>query len=134
MLFRSLKTGAILASGVWVVASGQRNDAGLADARIAQLERQVADLASRVPADPANAASGSDLANRLQRLEAEIAAAPVPDPASASRIAAIETQLKTLGATVGALGQRGESTAAANASALSEIGRASCRERVSYHV
>jgi hypothetical protein len=111
--------GAILTLGVlWVVASGtgQGNEASLADARIAQLERQVADLAGHAPADRA---TGNDLANRLQQLEAHMA--PVPDPALASRIAALESQLKSLGETVGALRQRTETTAAANAAALSEL-------------
>jgi hypothetical protein len=113
--------GAILILGVvWVVASGtgRGNDASLADARIAQLERQVADLAAHAPADRA---TGNDLANRVQQLEARVAAAPAPDPALASRVAAIDTQLKSLAETVGALRQRSESTAAANAAALSEL-------------
>jgi hypothetical protein len=115
--------GAILTLGiVWVVALGTRqgNEASLADARIAQLERQLADLAGHVRADPADSAPARDLANRLQQLEAGQAAA-VPDPALASRIAAIEAQLKSLGETVGALGQRSASVAAANAAALNEL-------------
>ncbi len=124
--------GAIVTLGVvWVVAlgAGQGNDSGAAAARIAQLERQVADLAGHAPADAANAASSGDLANRLQKLEAQMAQIaqllaaprPAPDPALANRIAAIETQLKSLSETVGALGQRSESAAAANAAALSEL-------------
>jgi hypothetical protein len=121
--------GVILTLGIaWVVASsiGSGNDAGATDTRIAQLERQVADLAGRANASAANSASGSDLANRLQKLEAQIgqmstARPPAADPALANRIAAAETQLKSLNETVGALRQRGDSNAAANAAALSEL-------------
>jgi hypothetical protein len=115
--------GAILTLGIaWVVATGtgQGGDSSAAEARIAQLERQVADLAGRAPADAANSASGSDVANRLQKLEAQVARAPSPDPA---RIAAIESQLKSLNEMVASLAQRGDSTAAANAAALSELTR-----------
>jgi hypothetical protein len=116
--------GALVTLGVvWVVTLGadRGGDSRAAEARIAQLERQVADLAGRAPAD----ASGSDLANRLQKLEAQAvkvaAPSPAADPAQANRIAALEAQLKSLGETVGALGLRSESTAAANAAALSEL-------------
>jgi hypothetical protein len=111
--------GAILTLGIaWVLAFGshQGNDSTAADARIAQLERQVADLAGR-------ASPNGDLGNRVQRLETQVATAPsrVADPAEASRIAALEAQLKTLGNKLDTLGQRGESAAAANAAALTEL-------------
>jgi hypothetical protein len=116
--------GAVLALGVvWVVSTGS-NDARVAEARVAQLERQVADLTVQAPADAANAATASDLANRLQKLEAQqaqLAAAPVADPALANRIAVAETQLKSLDQTVAALRQGSESAAAANAAALNEL-------------
>jgi hypothetical protein len=113
--------GAILTLGiVWVVAlgMGQGNDSSRADGRIAQLERQVADLAARAGANAASSASAVDLANRLQRLEAQVgqvsaARSPAAEPASANRIAAIESQLQSLSETVGTLGQRGEGNAAA---------------------
>src|SRR5260370_33757786 len=91
------------------------------------MERQVAALAGRAPADAANSEAAGDLASRLQKLEAQMAqmvaaaSRPAPDPALASRIAAIEAQLKSLGETVGSLGQRSDSTAAANAAPLSEL-------------
>jgi hypothetical protein len=93
-------SGAILTLGiVWVVTSGtgQGGDPSAAEARIAQLERQVADLAGR---DATNSPSGSALADR---------------------IAVLETQQKSLGATVDSLGKRSDSAAAANAAALSEL-------------
>jgi hypothetical protein len=116
--------GAILTLGiVWVVAwgSGQGSESSAAEARVVQLERQVADLAGRAPADAANPAPGGDLANRLQKLEAQVGQMPAPDLALAERIAAMETQLKSLSATVDSLARRSDSAAAANAAALSEL-------------
>ncbi|HEY6258859.1 MAG TPA: hypothetical protein VIY51_24040, partial [Xanthobacteraceae bacterium] len=88
------------------------------EARIAQLEREVAGATS------ANSASSGDLAGRLQKLEAQAGAtrAPASDPALASRIAAVETRMKSLGETADTLGRRSETTAAANAAALRELG------------
>jgi hypothetical protein len=120
--------GALVALGIvgvvaWATDRGSELDA--AAARIAQLERQVADLAGRAPAEAANAARARDLADRLQKLEAQTtaqaAAAPRPDPALAGRTAAAEAQLKSLGETLGALAQRSDRAAAANAAALSEL-------------
>jgi hypothetical protein len=112
---------------VWVVALA-RSDSGRTEIRMAQLEQQVADLAGRAPTIAANSAAAGDLANRLQKLEGQVAqatqaaqAARAPDPALANRISALETQLKSLGETVGTLGQRGETSAAANAAALNEL-------------
>jgi hypothetical protein len=127
---------------VWVVAlaTSWGNDSGTLDARIGQLEQQVADLAGRAPGGAANSASIDDLASRLRRLEvraaqaaqgaqavqgaqtAQGAAGPqAAEPALANRIAALETQLKSLSATVGTLGERNESNAAANAAVLNEL-------------
>jgi hypothetical protein len=125
--------GAILALGVawgveWGIGTG--NDASDTAARIAQLERQVADLAGQVRADAASSAATGDLADRLQKVEAQQARTaqqpaappqPAPDPALGNRIAAMETQLKSFAETVGALGQRRDRSAAANAAALSEL-------------
>jgi hypothetical protein len=108
---------------VLALTAGQGGDPSATQARIDQLERQVA---GRAVADAQNGAAAGDLASRLQKLEAQLgqlqaAPRPVPDPALPSRIAALETQLKSAGDTLRALGQRDESTAAANASALSEL-------------
>jgi hypothetical protein len=107
----------ILTLGVgWMLASGASKESAAADVRIARLEREVADLAP----------SADDLASRLKRLEAEVAKVPpaprpLADPALSNRIAALEGQLKSLGETVGALGQRSDSAAAANVAGLSDI-------------
>jgi hypothetical protein len=118
--------GALLTLGiVWVVLtlSAGPGDPGAAEARIAQLERQVADLAGRAPAATA---STTDLASRLQKLEGQVgqlaaAPRPLPDPALPNRIAALETQLKSANDMLSSLGQRSESSAAANAAALSDL-------------
>jgi hypothetical protein len=120
--------GAILTLGiVWLVVGAGGNDSNATEARIAQLERQAADLSSRTSTAVADSASASALANRLQKLEAQVAQAtqatqvaaraPVSDPAQANRIAALEAQLKSLNETV----RRNDSTAAANTVALSEL-------------
>jgi hypothetical protein len=112
--------GAILTLGiVWVVVAlgvGQGNDSSAADARIGQLERQVADLAARAGPNAASAVSTGDLASRLQKLESQVGQMAAA-PALANRIAAVEAQLKSLTDTAGVLGRRGES----NAAALSEL-------------
>jgi len=129
--------GAILALGIaGLVALGARqgDDSSAVEARMAQLERQVADLAGRARADAAASAS-DDLANRLQKLEAQVAQAaaapPAPDSALANRLAAMETQLKSLDEALGTLGQRSESRAAANAAALNELGQKLARSDAS---
>jgi hypothetical protein len=123
---------ALMLAIVWVVVAltaGQGADPSATEARIAQLERQVAGHAG---ADAQNAASAGDLANRLQKLEAQLgrqdqvlpaAPRPAPDPALPNRIAALETQLISLNDMLSALGARSDSTAAANAAALSELGQ-----------
>jgi hypothetical protein len=120
--------GALLALGIagvvaWATDRGSELDA--AAARIAQLERQVADLAARAPSDAVDAARARELADRMQKVEAQTAAQaaapPRPDPALAGRIVATETQLKSLGETLGALAQRSDRAATANAAALSEL-------------
>jgi hypothetical protein len=116
--------GAILTLGIaWMAWGNGGSDSGATEARIAQLERRLADVSVRAPAGATNTAADSDLANRLQKLEARVEAMPrpAPDPGLANRVAAIETQLKSLGETVGALGQRSDRAAAANAAALSEL-------------
>ena len=87
--------GALLTLGVvWIVlaVTDRGSDLAAADARIAQLEQQVAGAAS------ANSASSGDVAARLQKLEAELAAAHTrasQDPL-ADRVAALEGELKSL--------------------------------------
>jgi hypothetical protein len=111
---------------VWValaLSARPGDDASAAEARMAQLERQVADLAGHALAQAANA---SDLANRLQKIESQLGQAlaaprPAPDPALPNRIATLESQLKSLSDTLSALGQRSDSSAAANAAALGDL-------------
>ncbi len=113
--------GAVLTLGaVWIVllTTDRSSELAAADARIATLERTVAGAAST------NSAASDDLASRLQKLETQAAAprAPATDPALANRIAGLEAQLKAVGEASEALGRRADSTAAANATALRELG------------
>jgi hypothetical protein len=113
--------GAVLIlSIVWLVllVSGGGNDPAVLDARMAQLEQKVTDLARRPPPPNINSAV-NDLAGRLQQLESEIAAvrAPASDPALANRTAAIEAQLKSLSDTAAEARRRAD----ANAAALSDL-------------
>jgi hypothetical protein len=124
--------GAVLAAvlltfGIaWVAMSGSGGDTEVTQARIAQLERQVADLTGRLPAQAADSTSAGDLAGRLQKLEAAVAKLPASataatEPAPGNRVAALESQLKSLGESLAALRQRSDSAAAANAAALGDI-------------
>ncbi|HEY4408111.1 MAG TPA: hypothetical protein VGN55_25945 [Xanthobacteraceae bacterium] len=120
----------ILTLGIaWMVAFGTGGDSSATEARVAQLERQVVDLAGRTPAN----ATG-DLASRLQKLEAQVTqqakvvAAPSPDPALTNRVASLEAQLKSQNETLSALRQRNDSAAAANAAALNDINQRLARQ------
>jgi hypothetical protein len=126
-LIGAVMAALLLTFGIaWVAMSGSGSDVEVTQARIAQLERQVAELSGRVPAQAASSAAAGDLTGRLQKLEVAIAklpaaAAPATDPALGNRIAGLESQLKSLGETLAALRQRSDSAAAANAAALGDI-------------
>jgi hypothetical protein len=125
-LVGALLAAVLLTFGIaWVAMSGSGSEADVTQARIAQLERQVADLTGRVPAQATDSASAGDLTGRLQKLEAAVSRLPASaapaDPALGNRIAGMESQLKSLGETLAALRQRSDSAAAANAAALSDI-------------
>jgi hypothetical protein len=112
--------GALLTLGVaWIVLAltDRGSELAAAEARIAQLERQAAGVAS------ANSAASGDLAARLQRLEAQAAAprAPARDEALANRIATLEGELRSLADGAAALSQRNDGAAAANAAALRDL-------------
>jgi hypothetical protein len=116
--------------GLVLLATGRDKDTGAADARMAKLEQELADLAKQpAPSNP-------DLAVRLQKLEAQVgtlAAAPARpgDPGLASRLTAIDTEIRSLRDTTEALSGRTEDIAAgvadarrradANAAALAEL-------------
>jgi hypothetical protein len=100
---------------VWL-ATGRDSDTGAADARIAKLEQEVADLA-KLPAAP-----NPDLAARLQKLETQVgtlaaASARTGDPGLASRLTAIDTEIRSLRDMTEALSGRTEDIAAGVADA-----------------
>lgn len=109
-------------AAVWIVliATDRGADLSATDARLAQLQQQVAVLAAQ---DGTNSKSAADLAGRLQKLEAEAASprAPTSDPALANRLAAAEARLKSLADSTDALKERTDSTAAANKAALGDL-------------
>jgi hypothetical protein len=122
-LVGAVVAGAVLSLGlvliVWLVAGGDR-DAGASDARLAQLELQVSELAKAPPPASANSQIVNnqvvdDLFARLQKLEVAVASAPASaaDPALAQRIAAAEAQLKSLTDKIAALGAGTDQAAAA---------------------
>jgi hypothetical protein len=116
---------------VWVLPVVDRDRGTEAlEARVAQLERQLADLVGRAPSD-------AELAARLQKLETQVATqstaarSPGGDPEMANRLAEIEAQVHSLRDTVEAAAARSDDVAAgladarrrtdANAAALAEL-------------
>jgi hypothetical protein len=85
------------------------------DARLAGVELELRDLASRAPPPAADPKALDAVAGRVAKLEAAGVAPPqgVVDPALAAHIAALETKVKALAETVGALGRRNEEALAA---------------------
>jgi hypothetical protein len=104
------------------------------DARLAGVERNLRELASRAPPTAADPQALDAVASRVAKLEAAAGApaqAAASDPALADRIDALEAQLKTMAETLGSLGRRDEDVfaaareararAEANAAALADL-------------
>src|SRR5262249_52347338 len=85
------------------------------DARLAGVELELRDLASRAPPPAADPQALDAVAGRVAKLEAANAAPPqrASDPALAARIAALETEGKAMREPVGVLGRRNEDALAA---------------------
>jgi hypothetical protein len=127
--------GLVLAAiGIASLLVSRDNGVRAVDARLAGVERNVRELASRAPPAAAEPKALDEMASRVARLEAVAGAAPqgaVSEHALADRIAALETQLKTLAETIGSLGRRDEEVfaaaretrarAEANAAALADL-------------
>src|SRR5947209_5650206 len=133
--------GAGLASGALVVVvvalatlvAGRDNGAGALDARLARIEQQMRELASRPAPAGLDAGALAELTSRLARLEAAVAAArpAAADPALGNRLSAIEGAVKALSEQVGILNRRSDEAVAAareartradaNAAALAEL-------------
>jgi hypothetical protein len=83
------------------------------DARIARVERELGERASRPLPEPADSAKLDDLAARIGRLDAAMEARPLPapEPALANRISTLEGELKALSETVAILSRRSDDIA-----------------------
>jgi hypothetical protein len=117
-LLGAVMAGAVLTLGLVLIVrlvAGNDGDAGAIDARLAQLEQQVAVLAQAPPPAAAGSQAVNDLAARLQKLEATMAAAPAStaDPALAQRLGAAEAQLKAMTDNLAALAARSDQATAA---------------------
>jgi hypothetical protein len=91
------------------------NGVGELDARLAGVELDLRDLASRAPPPAADPKALDDVAGRVTRLEAAGATPPpsMSDPALAARVAALETEVKAMAEAVRVLGRRDDEALAA---------------------
>jgi len=81
------------------------------DTRLAGVEHNVRELASRAPPAAADPKALDAVASRVAKLEAATAAPPqgaASDSTFTDRVAALEAQLKTVAETIGSLGRRDE--------------------------
>src|SRR5215470_1934802 len=108
--------GVVLAVlGVTSLLLSRDNGVSALDARLAGVELELRDLASRAPPPAVDPKALDAVAGRVAKLEAAGVAPPqgAGDPALAARIAALETEVKALAETVGALGRRNDEALAA---------------------
>jgi hypothetical protein len=104
--------GLVLAAlGVASLLVSRDNGVRSLDTRLAGVERNVRELASRPPPAAADPKALDAMASRVAKLEAAPAAPPqgaASDSALSDRVAALEAQLKTVAETIGGLGRRDE--------------------------
>jgi hypothetical protein len=107
--------GLVLAAlGVASLLVSRDNGVRSLDTRLAGVERNVRELASRPPPAAADPKALDAVASRVAKLEAAAAAPAAPPQGAASdsalpdRVAALEAQLKTVAETIGSLGRRDE--------------------------
>jgi hypothetical protein len=104
--------GLVLAAlGVASLLVSRDNGVRSLDARLAGVERNVRELASRAPPAAADPKALDDVASRVAKLEAAPVAPPqaaASDSGFSDRVAALEAQLKTVAETIGGLGRRDE--------------------------
>jgi hypothetical protein len=101
--------------GVASLLLSRDNGVSALDARLAGVELDLRDLASRAPPPAADPKALDEVAGRVAKLEATGAAPPqgAGDPALAARVAALETELKTMAEAMGVLGRRDDEALAA---------------------
>jgi hypothetical protein len=108
--------GLVLAAlGLVSLFISRDNGVSALDARVAGIELDLRDLASRAPPPAADPKALDEVAGRVAKLEATGAAPPqgAGDPALAARVAALEVELKTMAEAVGVLSRRDEEALAA---------------------
>jgi hypothetical protein len=108
--------GVVLAVlGVASLLLSRDNGVSELDARLAGVELDLRDLASRAPPPAADPQALDAVVGRVAKLEAAGAMPPqgASDPALTARIAALETELKALAETVGVLGRHNDEALAA---------------------
>src|SRR5215831_5570906 len=108
--------GAVLAAlGAASLLLSRDNGVSELDARLAGVELELRDLASRAPPPAVDPKAFDAVAGRVAKLEAAGATPPqgAVDPALAARIDALETEVKALAEAVGALGRRNDEALAA---------------------
>ena len=101
----------LAALGVASLLVSRDNGVRSLDARLAGVERNVRELASRAPPAAADPKALDDVASRVAKLEAAPVAPPqaaASDSGFSDRVAALEAQLKTVAETIGSLGRRDE--------------------------
>ena len=89
------------------------NGVSAVDARLAGLELEVRDLASRAPATGVDARALDEVVGRVDTLEAAVVTSrpAAGDPSLSNRIAAINGEVKALAETIGTLGRRSDEAA-----------------------
>ena len=119
--------------GVASLLLSRDNGVSALDARLAGVELELRDLASRAPPPAVDPKALDAVAGRVAKLEAS-GATPLPpsasDPALAARVAALETQINALADTVGVLGRRNDEalSAAREARVRADAGAAEISE------
>ena len=108
--------GLVLAAlGLVSLILSRDNGVSALGARLAGVELDLRDLASRAPPPAADPKALDEVAGRVAKLEATGAAPPqgAGDPAFAARVAALQTEQKALAEAVGVLGRRDDEALAA---------------------
>jgi hypothetical protein len=120
--------GLVLAAlGVASLLVSRDNGVRSLDARLAGVERNVRELASRAPPAAADPKALDEVASRVAKLEAAGGTTAAPPQGAASdsglsdRVAALETQLKTVAETIGSLGRHDEEVFAAARDARARV-------------
>jgi hypothetical protein len=101
--------------GTMGLLTSRDNGVSAVDARLAGLELEVRDLASRAPAAGVDGRALEEVVGRVDTLEAAVVTSrpAAGDPSLSSRIAAIDGEVKALAETIGTLGRRSDDVLAA---------------------